>query len=295
MTKEYSHRAEEDVVLHNLEILKRDAEALQEETALVLKDCFLQLVPEGLPFEKASRILLDFCKKNQQRLPEKELTDLLLCQFLAERFPTVAERQKDFPFSVDPHAPNHAVTLLYWASNRLSSQAADRFSSLFSSAATLPAESFSEVCERVAGGECDFGIIPIENTTDGRISAFYKMLDRHELRICAVCDIEDVESDTQTRLALVGLRAIPPRLEFPLFVEFSFVSEKDERRHQLFSTANRLHIALTRHSSAPLSYRTGVEIDTVTYELTQGLSLPFLIYLHLFFSDATIIGFFVQI
>lgn len=43
--------------------------------------------------------------------------------------------------------------------------------------------SFSAVCERVANGEVDFGILPLENSTAGTVNAVYDALVAHNLHV----------------------------------------------------------------------------------------------------------------
>lgn len=48
---------------------------------------------------------------------------------------------------------------------------------------TKPCETFNAVFESVASGECDAGLIPVENSTTGRIQPAHDLLSRSDLNV----------------------------------------------------------------------------------------------------------------
>ena len=89
--------------------------------------------------------------------------------------------------------------------NIQSGKAFECFAKYVFGAMTAYRDSFALACESVADGDCTYGILPLRNSVDGRLSAFYKMLDKHELGVLLCCDIENQNGDT-TRYALVYAR-----------------------------------------------------------------------------------------
>lgn len=63
--------------------------------------------------------------------------------------------------------------------------------------------SFAEACEAVYSGSCEFCIMPIENSTDGKLYPFYAMMDRYGLVIRDVACVSGEEAET-VRYALAG-------------------------------------------------------------------------------------------
>lgn len=63
-------------------------------------------------------------------------------------------------------------------------------------------DSFALSCEAVTEGECTYAILPLRNSVDGRLTSFYKMLDKYELGILLCTDIENQNGDV-ARYALV--------------------------------------------------------------------------------------------
>lgn len=52
------------------------------------------------------------------------------------------------------------------------------------SAATEPCRHLSDVVEKVKKGEADFGIVPVENSTEGSVNETYDLFLIHNLKVC---------------------------------------------------------------------------------------------------------------
>ena len=64
--------------------------------------------------------------------------------------------------------------------------------------------SFVDACEEVRSGLCEFCILPLENTHNGRLVAFTRLILRYGLQAVAVCDLENGAAEGQiTRFALL--------------------------------------------------------------------------------------------
>ena len=63
--------------------------------------------------------------------------------------------------------------------------------------------SFTDVCEEVYNGICEFCILPIENSDEGRLNSFYTLIDKYDLHICSVSDIPSGRKGNITRFALI--------------------------------------------------------------------------------------------
>jgi hypothetical protein len=94
--------------------------------------------------------------------------------------------------------------------------------------------SFVDACEEVRSGLCEYCILPLENTHSGKLTAFTRLILRYNLRVVAVCDLENGAAEGQiTRFALLRSASdqrFPPPLISPtpgesLFFEFIHVGE----------------------------------------------------------------------
>jgi hypothetical protein len=89
--------------------------------------------------------------------------------------------------------------------------------------------SFVDACEEVRSGLCEYCILPLENTHSGKLTAFTRLILRYNLRVKAVCDLENGAAEGQvTRFALLSSAVdygFPTPLRYPstgdpLFFEF---------------------------------------------------------------------------
>ena len=60
--------------------------------------------------------------------------------------------------------------------------------------------SFADACEEVSTSECEFCILPIENSREGSLLTVYKLIEKYDLFISRVCTIENDELTTKFAL-----------------------------------------------------------------------------------------------
>ena len=88
--------------------------------------------------------------------------------------------------------------------NKRNDDAFIRFSEKIRGAKAYYCSSFSEACEAVFSNACEFCILPIENSADGKLYSFYSMIDRYELIICNVVYLSADDGADKTGFALVS-------------------------------------------------------------------------------------------
>lgn len=62
---------------------------------------------------------------------------------------------------------------------------------------------FVDACENVYYGRCAYGILPLENSTDGRLAGFRGLIMKYGLKIVSVCRIPDAAGEGSTLFALL--------------------------------------------------------------------------------------------
>ncbi len=123
---------------------------------------------------------------------------LILYRFITERLP--AARQKAPP---SPVAEAASGRIAYMA-GAFADKAYDCFARLIPHARASAFHSFVDACEEVRGGLCEYGILPLENTQSGKLTAFSRLILRYDLQVVAVTDLKNgAEAGQVTRFALL--------------------------------------------------------------------------------------------
>ncbi len=64
-------------------------------------------------------------------------------------------------------------------------------------------EDFKSALEAVAAGESTYAIIPVENSLDGRLNSFHRLIEKYALSIVLCADIVSEDGESSTKFALV--------------------------------------------------------------------------------------------
>lgn len=86
--------------------------------------------------------------------------------------------------------------------------------------------SFIAACEEVFNGLCDYCILPLENSTEGTLAGFLRLIVRYDLKIAATCAIESHGEGKVTVFALLRKTILPFLASETDFV-FSFTTPQE--------------------------------------------------------------------
>ncbi len=157
------------------------------------------------------------------------------------------------------------------------------FSKLLPTPRASYAHSFGAVCEDVYNGLCEYGILPLESSSEGQLTGFSRLIDKFDLKIAATCDISATDGIRYTKFALL-CRSLNPmqeqQAEKKCFFEFSNPLNTEPSASSILSAAALCGLTLHR-----LDCRAGDEESeperAVHYVFqTEAETLPpFLLYL----------------
>lgn len=171
------------------------------------------------------------------------------------------------------------------------------FSRALPSARAVYSDNFTGVCEQVFNGLCEYCILPLENTQDGKLVRFYSLIEKYELKIVLTCNVTTSDNRHSTvfglcRRGLTWPVSLLPEKSFCF--EFVFWQEPEHvSLSKLLTAASACSLSLLRADCRPRSddeilIGAGHPFDVcfeVSYEKQTGLLaserefLAFLLYL----------------
>ena len=153
-------------------------------------------------------------------------------------------------------------------------------------------DSFSDVCEEVYNGICEYGILPILHERDGKLFRFYSLLAKYELRIVCACDVPCIEQGgvTVTRYALVRKSLPVVREDEITHIELLLPADGGEIC-DLFQAAQLCALTPARMDTRPSD---DSDVEDMTHQITltcrQGELALFLAFLAICLPDCTVLG-----
>lgn len=268
------------ILRENLRILSERAERSQTQRALCVSQILQRLLPvsEDLSPEALGDLLRD-------QLPELSHVDRarFFLRYVEAHVNDCDRLLQRHLYSFEEEEHRGAIGRIAFVKNKHSEQALRLLTPAVTGAKEYPVSSFADACEGVASGDCEYAILPLENNRDGKLFGFYGMLDRYELRVCAVCSLETNTPPESTRYALVG-RSLPNRIpkKSNWNLECSVASPKEEFPHSLLDALGVLHGMVLRIDSLPVLYDDQLQRFYFTLQLEKKEALA----LHLFCAQA---------
>ncbi len=134
---------------------------------------------------------------------------LLLCSELRSGLGFGKHDIPEFFFSETETLDNSAKGRVIYQRSNYADTAFRQFFKGLDSVHALYTHSFSVVCEEVMRGNCEYCILPLENSFEGTMHSFFRMIDSYALKIVASCDIPTEDGKKTTRFALLRRNLLP--------------------------------------------------------------------------------------
>jgi len=242
-------------------------------------------LPDGTPAENR-RALLEF--RRQLSVPER----LAVLRAMTDR------RGPELYSEIGADTPEiseHAAGKIAYVQNSYSDNAYLQFSNTVHKPRAAYFDSFSDVCEEVYNGICEYGILPLLHEREGKLFRFYSLLEKYDLRVVCACDVPTVERDsvTYTRYALIRkLLSFSKEAYSHMEILLPADSGGSDALYDLLAAARAVSLTPER-----LDTRTSDSYDgtlSTVHQITLAVGheeiLPFLAFLSLEIPQATVLG-----
>ena len=261
-----------EILKKNLQILSARQTITNQQKNLTVKDLAEAISIDRNCLKKLNEILSDdklnlsyedkisFCRNMCNSNLQKEIHTLLI-------------------IGSDEPTPAGAHSKISFIKNKYNDLAFERFSRFVPHAKADYATSFKECCENVTDGVCEYCILPITSSTDGRFMSFYSLLDRYELKICAVTDIEDEEASKTVRYACVGKNCVDrfekKNLKNDIIFEFYTIDTTADVLPLLLLCAKEASAEIVNIDSIPVEYSSRLQKFFFSFKIPSQNSLFF--------------------
>ena len=169
------------------------------------------------------------------------------------------------------------------------------FSAVIPTAEPVHCHSFADILEEVASGRAPFGILPIEDSAQGKLFRIYEQCESYELHIACTTDIKD-EAGKTVRMALLYKNEAPNASMTRGERTLECLLYGDEKALvELLTVATALGFTLRRVDSLPLSYREDGFVQHVVLCGEEGNTAALMTYLGLFMPHTTVTADYINI
>ena len=156
---------------------------------------------------------------------------------------------------LEARSPRPMGERIAYLRNTYTDSAFDAFAHVLRGAAGTYYSDFPGVCEALYYDRATACILPLENSSDGKLLRFYSLLTKYDLRIAYVTSVTAYDTDVTTRFALLRRSVSVPHPEetdyIDLYMECRILSDEDLPLSRILSAADAYHLILTRIDTVP--------------------------------------------
>ncbi len=254
-----------------------------------LRDLIQSNSPHGSELSRYKDIVAKYCSGTSVK------DTVALLEHLTSYLPTPISVLSVSDDNYEIFSDNASSRIAYVKSNYTDS-AFLAFSRLISSPKAVYAQGFDAACEDVYNGSCDYCILPIESVANGKLFGFYSLIDKYDLKIFAVCDIDEALSSNRTRYALISRKLLLlPSEKHQTYLEFSLIDDSASMLSEIMEAAHLCSLELYRINTIPVPYDDVAIKFYHVFDTTKASLWPYLMFLDIKYPSCKIVGQYIKI
>lgn len=279
-----------------LDILTSNLNEFQTRGDIANEQCTLTLyeIAKSICDSHDDGEISEIVKKYTELTAESShVSRIILCQELLLREKTYEYLNRIIAIGDNEKTAAGAHGKIAYTKNKFNDAAFEHLSLAVTSPKIVYTSSINGACEAVADGSCEFCILPIENSHDGKLFGFYSLLDRFELKICAACDIEG-DGDSHIRYALIGRSCREPDERIakitPFVLEFFVLDSNGDFLDGLLPATKACNAQLLSIDARPVPYDPQSKKFILSFRVSGSDSLLLRTLLALYYDSYSPIG-----
>lgn len=246
---------------------------IKKAYARMREDAVWSGIGENEEFLKALHLHVDNAELSELALALKEFAE----ENGAPLLPSLCD-----PAEIVPKDAARKVALMQ---NMYTDTAFSRFSPFLKDPSPVYYDSFRTLCEDAGAGRCEYCIVPIENSDDGKLMSFYKLLAQNDLKIALTTRVSFSDDAKSTTFALAKKGMDDPtnatEKKGERYFELCLVADGGEIISDICGAARLFGIRLHRIDSFALTYSENEFEYYVVLDVSRGDMTAYLIYLSL--------------
>lgn len=304
-----------EIVLTNLSHTERELESLIERRVANISELAEAILHDGGDPDIIKSIILSI--KSDGRADSgnvldqnRQVADAVFSRYsLVERLTVFKELfvmlGADEPENVsDNHEvleiSNEASERIAYMKNSYNDIVYMQFSALLTSPRAAYYGSASEVCESVYNGECEYCILPIETSGDGKLLSFYELILKYNCKINAVYDLQREGGYTRYALlskkhSMIGTAQLSKIRN--KYIEFIISGNESPALDEIMCAASFCSMKLRRIDTLNISNQKSASFSGICpiFRIDGSDLKTFLTYLSIDCPDINILGIYTQI
>ena len=170
-----THYEKLDILTSNQKEFRGRGDIANEQRSLTLSE-----IARTLCEDNEGEALSEIVRKNAELTAECSPADsIILCRELLMRKRSADELKRITAIGEGEETAAGTHGKIAYPKNKFNDAAFEYLSLAVSTPRAVYTSSINAACEAVAEGSCEFCILPIENSLDGKLFGFYSLLDRY--------------------------------------------------------------------------------------------------------------------